>query len=57
MAQAGADAAAQAGALSILNGTNIADNNNAFGGSSFPCTSGSTFTPCYYARLNGFGAE
>ena len=57
MAQAAADAAAQAGIMSILDGTNTAANNNAFGTASFACAKGSTLTPCYYARLNGFGPE
>lgn len=54
MAQTAADGAAQAAALSILNATNTAANNNAFTGGPFTCASGSTYTPCSYAQLNGF---
>jgi hypothetical protein len=60
MAQAAADAAAQAGIMSIFKGTN--------GTSAFPfgtgsppiasyiCTTTDGRTPCVYARYNGFGA-
>jgi len=58
MAQAAADAAAQAAIMSIFNGTNTSGGNpdykNAFGSSAFDCAANSTLTPCYYARLNGF---
>lgn len=57
MAQAAADAAAQAGAMSILNGTNATA--PAFGTGSSPaaytCTTSDGRTPCVYARDNGFG--
>jgi len=59
MAQAAADAAAQAGMMSIFDGTNGA------GAAGFVSTQGSTFdcsnstadtkTPCSYAKKNGFG--
>ena len=55
MAQAAADAAAQAGIMSIFNGTNSAGA-SAFGtGSAFTCTTTDARTPCVYARHNGFG--
>jgi len=54
MAQAAADAAAQAGILSIFNGTNTGT--NAFGSSSHTCTTTDTISPCIFARNNGFGA-
>src|ERR1041385_4861071 len=54
MAQAAADAAAQAAVMSIYGGTNIGS--NAFGSLSFSCTAGTDArTPCHYARLSGFG--
>jgi Flp pilus assembly protein TadG len=59
MAQAAADAAAQAGALSIFNGTN-ATAAYPFGTGTAPtayiCTKSDGRTPCVYARDNGFGA-
>jgi hypothetical protein len=55
MAQTAADAAAQAGIMSIFDGTNGAGP-AAFGtGASFTCTTTDARTPCVYARLNGFG--
>ena len=59
MAQAAADAAAQAGIMSILRGTN-ATSAYPFGTGSTPiassaCTTTDLRTPCVYARLNGFG--
>jgi Flp pilus assembly protein TadG len=58
MAQSAADAAAQAGALSVFHGTN-ATAPNPFAtptpASSFPCGTTNGTTPCVYARLNGFG--
>jgi len=59
MAQAAADAAAQAGIMSILRGTN-ATSANPFGTGSPPiassvCTPADARTPCVYARYNGFG--
>lgn len=59
MAQAAADAAAQAGIMSIYDATNVGT--NAFGvppsPGSFNCTTTDGRTPCAYARLNGFGAS
>jgi hypothetical protein len=54
MAQAAADAAAEAGILSVFNGTNIGT--NAFGSAAHTCTATDAITPCAYARKNGFGA-
>ncbi len=59
MAQGAADAAAQAGIESILNGTN-ATSSHPFGTGSAPiassvCTTTDLRTPCVYARNNGFG--
>lgn len=59
MAQAAADAAAQAGILSILKGTN-ATSTYTFGTgatpiASYACTTADGRTPCVYARNNGFG--
>lgn len=59
MAQAAADAAAQAGIMSILRGTNITSANS-FGTGVPPialsvCTTTDARTPCVYARYNGFG--
>src|SRR5258708_40237929 len=59
MAQTAADAAAQAGMMSIFDGTNGA------GATTFVSTPGSTITctttdpelPCVYARKNGFGGS
>jgi Flp pilus assembly protein TadG len=53
MAQVAADAAAQAGILSILNGTNVGS--NAFGSSTHTCTTADPITPCAHARKDGFG--
>jgi hypothetical protein len=59
MAQAAADAAAQAGIMSILDGTNAtASNTFATGSTPIPshtCTTTDGTTPCVYARYNGFG--
>jgi hypothetical protein len=55
MAQVAADAAAQAGILSILNGTNTGT--NAFGGASHTCTTTDPITPCEHARKDGFGGD
>ena len=56
MAQAAADAAAEAAVMSVFNSTNTATYSNAFGGSAFTCTTGTdTRTPCVYARYHGFG--
>jgi Flp pilus assembly protein TadG len=59
MAQAAADAAAQAGIMSIYDGTN-STSAYPFGTGSTPiassvCTTTDLRTPCVYARLNGFG--
>jgi Flp pilus assembly protein TadG len=59
MAQAAADAAAQAGIMSIYDGTN-ATSAYPFGTGSPPiassaCTTTDLRTPCVYARYNGFG--
>jgi Flp pilus assembly protein TadG len=57
MAQAAADAAAQAGIMSIFDGTN-GKGTAAFSTSSagFTCTTTDARTPCVYASKNGFGA-
>lgn len=55
MAQAAADAAAQAGILSIFDGTNVGT--NAFGSAAHTCSTTDVITPCAYARKNGFGAS
>src|SRR6266702_2663771 len=59
MAQAAADAAAQAGIMSIFDGTNGAGAAQfvATPGTSFTCTTTDAKTPCAYARLNGFGGS
>jgi Flp pilus assembly protein TadG len=61
MLQVGADAAAQAAALSVYDKTNTAGNNNDFGTASITCAAGSPpspwYTPCYYAWINGFGPQ
>jgi hypothetical protein len=59
MAQAAADAAAQAGIMNILDGTN-ATSGHPFGTGTPPiassvCTTTDARTPCIYARDNGFG--
>ena len=59
MAQAAADAAAQAGIMNILDGTN-ATSAHPFGTGTPPiassvCTTTDARTPCVYARNNGFG--
>lgn len=58
MAQTAADAAAQAGMLSIFDGTNTsgAAPFTATQGTSFPCTT-TTSTPCAYANKNGFSSN
>jgi Flp pilus assembly protein TadG len=59
MAQAAADAAAQAGIMSIFDGTNTLTGNAAAftAGTAFTCTTTDSKTPCAYARLNGFGGS
>lgn len=57
MAQAAADAAAQAGIMSIFDGTNTAGSTHYFSSTTGPHTCGSSDqgTPCYYAQtLNKF---
>jgi Flp pilus assembly protein TadG len=58
MAQAAADAAAEAGILSIFDGTNsVAANAHRFGTTNFTCATSDARTPCYYAQtMNGFNA-
>lgn len=54
MAQAAADAAAQAAITSIYARTNIGA--NVMDGTAFTCTNGSDLrTPCHFARQHGFG--
>jgi hypothetical protein len=58
MAQTAADAAAEAGSMSIFNGTNATAPNPFATESppaSFTCTTNDGRTPCVYAALNGFG--
>ena len=58
MAQAAADAAAQAGIMSIFDGTNATSSYTFATGtptSAFTCTTTDGRTPCAYAALNGFG--
>jgi hypothetical protein len=60
MAQAAADAAAQAGIMSILRGTNITSTHPFGTGTSpaaYTCTTTDGITPCVYARYNGFGGS
>jgi Flp pilus assembly protein TadG len=59
MAQAAADAAAQAGMMSIFDGTNtITGNAAAFtAGTAFNCTTSDSRTPCVFASNNGFGGS
>lgn len=59
MAQGAADAAAQAGMMSIFRGTNITSTPSFGVGipplASYVCTTADARTPCVYARYNGFG--
>jgi hypothetical protein len=60
MARSAADAAAQAGMMSIYRGTNVTASNPFGTGSTpaaFTCSTSDGRTPCVYARLNGFGAD
>jgi Flp pilus assembly protein TadG len=57
MAQAAADAAAQAGIMSIFDGTNGAGTAKFSTSKTFTCTTTDAETPCAYARLNGFGGS
>lgn len=52
-AQAAADAAALAGAMDMYNGTYATGSY----GAKTTCSTSSNWTPCYYARLNGFGGS
>jgi Flp pilus assembly protein TadG len=55
MAQAAADAAAQAGILSIFNGSNATGAHAFTTSSGFTCATSDARTPCYYAQtMNGF---
>jgi Flp pilus assembly protein TadG len=57
LAQAAADAGAQAGIMSIFNGTNTSGAHQFadVSGTVYSCASGDARTPCYYAQtLNGF---
>ena len=54
MLQAAVDSAAEAAIMSVFDKTNTGA--NAFGGSSFTCTTTDVRTPCYFARQNGAGA-
>ncbi len=60
MAQTAADAAAEAGIMSIFDGTN-STSPNPFGtgasASPFTCSTNDLRLPCVYARNNGFGAS
>src|SRR6478609_2824327 len=55
MAQAAADAAAEAGIMSIFNGTNTAGSAQFATNASITCSGSYAQTPCAYAKLNGFG--
>ena len=56
MAQAAADAAAEAGIMSIMRGTNATSTYTfGTGEASYTCTTTDGRTPCVYARNNGFG--
>lgn len=57
MAQAAADAGAQAGILSIFDGSNGTGTHAFSTGSSFTCGTSDAKTPCYYAQtMNGFNS-
>ncbi len=57
MAQTAADAAAQAGIMSIFDGTNSGGTAAFSTGSSFNCSTTDARTPCIYASKNGFGGS
>ena len=57
MAQTAADAGAQAGILSIFDGTNGSGTAKFSTGSSFTCTTTDARTPCAYVAKNGFGSS
>ena len=55
MAQAAADAAAEAGILSVFNGSNATGAHGFSTTGSFTCATNDARTPCYYAQtMNGF---
>lgn len=56
MAQAAADAAAQAGIMSIFDGTNTGGSAGFLTSSTITCSTTDLRTPCKYASLNGFGS-
>ena len=56
MAQTAADAAAEAGIMSIFDGTN-SSGTAAFSTERFTCTTTDARTPCVYASNNGFGGS
>jgi len=56
MAQAAADAAAQAGIMSIFDGTNSSGSAGFSTASTITCSTTDLRTPCAYAILNGFGS-
>jgi hypothetical protein len=55
MAQAAADGAAEAGIMSIFNGTNTSGSAQFATNASITCSATYAQTPCAYAKLNGFG--
>src|SRR2546427_737170 len=56
MIQSAADGAAQAGIMSIFNGTNTGS--NSYGGARHVCvTNTDPIAPCAFARYNGFGTS
>lgn len=59
MAQAAADAGAEAGILSIFDGSNsVSGNTHGFATAPFTCATSDDRTPCYYAQtMNGFNAS
>lgn len=58
MAQAAADAAAQAAIRSVFTGSNTSGTSGFSTGGSFTCASSDNRTPCYYAQtLNGFNGS
>lgn len=57
LAQAAADAAAQAGVMDIYDGTTGASGTGFSTASSFTCSTSDTRTPCAYAIKNGFGGS
>ncbi len=57
MAQAAADSAAQAGMMSIFDGTNGTGTTGFSTTSAFTCGTSDAKTPCVFARNNGFGGS